>query len=70
MKKQSQQDCEKRLADLRCPVHGTDLSQIDEGHMQCPRRDCRIRFDYGESGIVAHMTDGLLAVQRPDVVLM
>jgi hypothetical protein len=29
-----------------------------------------IRFDYGESDIVAHMTDGLLTVQRSDVVLM
>ena len=70
MRKQSQQDREKRLADLRCPVHGTGLCQIEADRMECPRRDCRIRFDYGESDIVAHMTDGLLTVQRSDVVLM
>ena len=65
--KQSKEDREKRLADLRCPVHGTGLCQIEEDRMECPRRDCHIRFDYGDSDIVAHMTDGLLIVQRPEV---
>jgi len=65
--RQSKEDREKRLADMRCPIHGTGLCQIDVDRMECPRRDCRIRFDYGDSDIVAHMTDGLLIVQRPEV---
>jgi len=60
--KQSQQDRERRLADLRCPVHGAGLYQIEADQMQCPRRGCHIRFDYRGHGIVAHLTDGVLTV--------
>ena len=66
--RQSREDREKRLADLRCPVHGTGLSQIDEDHMQCPRRDCRICFQFGQRDIVARLTDMVLVVPIAEAV--
>lgn len=62
--RQSKEDREKRLADLRCPVHGTGLCQIDVDRMECPRRDCHIRFLFGrECDISAHFADEVLVVQ-------
>jgi hypothetical protein len=68
MRKQSQEDRENRLADMRCPVHGTGLCQIDEDRMECPRRDCHISFLCDDGDIVARMTDSLLIVRRQDLV--
>lgn len=65
--RQSREDREKRLADLRCPVHGTGLCQIDVDRMECPRRDCHIYFLCDDGDIVARMTDGLLIVRRLDM---
>jgi hypothetical protein len=67
MKKQSQRDRENRLADMRCPVHGTGLCQIDVDRMECPRRDCHISFLCDGDDIVARMTDSMLIVQRLDM---
>ena len=66
--RQSQEDREKRLADMRCPIHGTGLCQIDVDRMECPRRDCHIYFLCDDGDIVARMTDSLLIVRRPEVV--
>jgi hypothetical protein len=65
MKKQTKEDQEKRLSDLRCPVHGTGLSQIDEDRCECPRRDCHIRFRVNDDGssITAKMADSILTVK-------
>jgi hypothetical protein len=68
VKKQSQQDREKRLADMRCPVHGTGLCQLDVDRMECPRRDCHISFLYDGDDVVARMADGLLIVRRLEAV--
>jgi hypothetical protein len=64
MKKQTKEDQEKRLSDLRCPVHGLGLGQIDEERLTCPRKDCRIicRFT-DDHGITAEMPDQVLTVK-------
>ena len=67
MKKQSREDQEKRLSDLRCPVHGLGLCQIDEDYnMECPRRDCHIKFKMPEEHqVIAEMPDRVLTATVP-----
>jgi len=63
MRKQTKEDQEKRLRDMRCPVHGLGLCQISEDGMECPRRDCHIRFTMLEDHQVkAVMPDRVLTV--------
>lgn len=62
MKKQSQADREKRLADMRCPVHGTGLCQIDVDRLECPRGDCNIRFHFEPLNITAYFPDNTVLI--------
>ena len=64
MKKQNEKDQQKRLSEMRCPVHGIGLAQIDEDYAECPRKHCNIRFLYGERDIVAEMCASVLRVER------
>lgn len=64
MRKQSKEERKKRLSEMRCPVHGIGLTQIDEDRAECPRKDCNMLFLHGERDIVAEMVDCVLTVRR------